>query len=574
MNNRHRIYCDPQCREVSYRESARTQGAAPLRRRLVRVPGRPDRAGFSWGLLIASLCITGAGLGAGFYYLRPAEKQDSSPFEYVVKRSTFVYETSERGELESSRNVEVRCQVPGRGSTGTAILELVPEGTFVHQGDVLAKLDDSALQAELQQHQIVCNTSGAAVTQARNVYETALIARLEYLEGTFKQEEQLILNEMLVAEENLRRAQQFAKYSRRLAGKGYLSPLQLDADEFAVDKARNEMESAQTKLRVLRDFNKEKMVKQLDSDINIARANLDSAEKSYALDLAKLQQVQNQIANCVIRAPSSGEVVYANDRSRRDSEPDIIEGALVRERQVMFRLPDTQHMQVKTKVNESRVGLVAEGMPAKIRLDSSWGQVLEGRVTRVESYPIPTRWSSSNVKDYAAYVEVLNPVENMRPGLAAQVSILIEQRQDALMVPVQAVMEHGRQHYCLLNQNGQRQLRQVKIGSSNDKFVIVEDGISEGDIVLQNPHQFINETDLPSVNRNEAIVQGRWNEPSVAQSATRPVSPVGNVGGATIANAAAQPPGHESPAANTPGPRGQTALEPVRPRVAGEETGG
>ncbi len=555
----------------------RSSGQAFARQPRPRYGACVARSGISWVLMLGVLAVLGAGVGAGLYYLQPTAQQESSPFEFEVKRSTFVYETSERGQLESSRNVEVRCQVANRGSSGTAILEIVPEGTFVQEGDILAKLDDSALQAEVQQQQIICNTSGAAVTQAKNVYETSMIARLEYLEGTFKQEEQLILNEMLVAEENLRRAQQFAKYSRRLAGKGYLSPLQLDADEFAVDKARNEMESAQTKLRVLRDFNKEKMIKQLDSDMNIAKANLDSAEKTYALDLAKLQLTKDQIAACVVRAPAPGEVVYANDRGGRDSEPDIIEGALVRERQVMFRLPDTQHMQVKTKVNESRVGLVSEGMPARIRLDSSWGEVLEGRVTRVESYPIATRWSASNVKDYAAYVEVTSPVANMRPGLAAQVTILIEERPDALMVPVQAVMEHGKRHFCLISQKGERRLMPVKIGSSNDKFVVVEEGISEGDVVLQNPHQFINETDLPKAPKTEALVDQRWGSPAGRAQLAVDRSPSSRASGLSEPRNLAPATGNSPRAANAQAadsPRGKPTLDQPSARVARDETTG
>ena len=212
----------------------------------------------------------------------------------------------------------------------------------------------------------------------------------------------------------------------------------------------------------------------------------------------------------MVKAPTSGEVVYANDRGRRSDEPDIIEGALVRDRQVMFRLPDTRYMQVKTKVNESRVALVKDGMPAKIRLDSSWGQELEGRVVRVDSYPIPTRWSASSVKDYACYVEVKSPPENVRPGLAAQVTILLEQQPDALLVPVQAIYPHGKQHYCVISTQGRREVRRVQIGSSNEKFVVIRDGITEGEIVLQNPDKFINVRDLPDVRRDEAIVDNRW----------------------------------------------------------------
>ena len=82
----------------------------------------------------------------------------------------------ERGEIESSSNVEVRCEVQGRGSAGTAIIEIVPEGKYVEKGDFLVKLDDSALQADLVQQQIGANTSRALMVEAQlsSVYDFAI----------------------------------------------------------------------------------------------------------------------------------------------------------------------------------------------------------------------------------------------------------------------------------------------------------------------------------------------------------------------------------------------------------------
>ncbi len=54
----------------------------------------------------------------------------------------------------------------------------------------------------------MCNNSQAAMAQSKAAYETAIITKQEYLEGTFKQEEQAIQSEVFVAEENLRRAQE------------------------------------------------------------------------------------------------------------------------------------------------------------------------------------------------------------------------------------------------------------------------------------------------------------------------------------------------------------------------------
>ena len=74
-------------------------------------------------------------------------------------------------------------------------------------------------QQQLQQ-EVLCNTSKALVIQSKNTYEAALIAREEYLEGAYKQEEQLVQSEIFQSEENLRRAQIAARSGVRLADKG------------------------------------------------------------------------------------------------------------------------------------------------------------------------------------------------------------------------------------------------------------------------------------------------------------------------------------------------------------------
>ena len=154
------------------------------------------------------------------------------------------------------------------------ILEIVPAGTVVKPGDILIKFDGSALEAERTSQQIIASNSEALVIQSKNAYETQPIARKEYLEGTFNQEEQLIESEVFVAEENLRRAGKYARYSEKLAARGFVTEQQLEADKFAVDKSQKDLEAAKTKLKVLREFTKLKMLKQLDADIATAEAKM------------------------------------------------------------------------------------------------------------------------------------------------------------------------------------------------------------------------------------------------------------------------------------------------------------
>jgi len=69
-----------------------------------------------------------------------------------------------------------------------------PEGTWVKPNDWLITFDSSALEQEQRQQKIAVNTSEAVMIQAKAVYDTSVIAKKEYLEGTYKEQEQTILN--------------------------------------------------------------------------------------------------------------------------------------------------------------------------------------------------------------------------------------------------------------------------------------------------------------------------------------------------------------------------------------------
>ena len=161
----------------------------------------------------------------------------------------------------------------------------MPEGTVVKKGDFLVELDSSAVRGRAQHAADRSSTRPRrSSSQSRNLYETALIAKEEYLDGTYVQERQTIESEVFVAEENLNRAKEYFEYSKRLAAKGYINQLQLEADKFAVEKSRKELDAAKTKLKVLDDYTKAKMLKQLESDIVIAKAKWESDKKSYEVE--------------------------------------------------------------------------------------------------------------------------------------------------------------------------------------------------------------------------------------------------------------------------------------------------
>lgn len=461
------------------------------------------RRGISWtGSLVVLATLVGVPMAAiWFVPWGSFSEKKAGPLTHKVGKGLFTHTVTEHGELESSSNVEVRCEIQSRGgSSGVAILEIVPEGTYVETDDFLVRFDASNLQNELNQQQIVVNASNALVITSENTFETAKIAEKEYLEGTFVQERTTIEGEIFIAEENLRRASDYATYSEKLAAKGFITELQLDADRFAVEKARKELQIAQTKLDVLQRFTKEKMLGTLRSDVKIAEAKLMSDRETLKLDQDKLQLIKDQIAKCVVKAPSPGQVVYAKEDGGRNGSDFIVgEGVIVRERQVVIRLPDPKRMQVKAKINEARVDRLRPGQFAVVKLDAMPDKELEGVVRKVDEYPLSANWFSSSVKEYGAYIDLTQSGISVRPGMTAQVKIYVEQLPDVVQVPVQAVFERGGSHFCLVRgATGALEARTVKIGSTNDSFLVIHEGLAVGDDILMEPMGYLDQVKLPA----------------------------------------------------------------------------
>lgn len=414
----------------------------------------------------------------------------------------FVHDVIEHGEIESSSNVEVRCGVRSRSSSGINILEIVPEGSRVEAGDFLVRLDDAALQTELIQQQIIVTNSQAQVIESQAAFDSAGLALKEYESGTFLEQEEQLESALFVAQENVRRAEEYLQYSQRLAERGYIPEVQLEADRFAVEKSRKEREVAETKLNVLRKFTLAKMITGLKADIATAKARLDSRTKTLQLDEVRLKEIEEQIEKCVMTAPVAGQVVYANDRDRRGSSGDLLieEGRPVRERQVLVRLPDPTKMRVIAKVHESRISHVQVGTQAKIVLDALPDLDLTGQVVMVSEYPLPSiSIYTAHVKEYAVEVDIIDPPAGLRPGMTAKVAIMVARESEAMQVPIQAVIErNGRYFSAVARADGSAETREVEVGHINEEAVVILSGLSAGENVILTPGNYEELLNLPS----------------------------------------------------------------------------
>ena len=308
----------------------------------------------------------------------------------------------------------------------------------------------------------------------------------------------MLLAEVALAEETMRRARDIYKHTQILNRKGYVTDTQLEADRFAVEKARKDLDLAKSQLAVFTEFTMSKSKTELEAEIKKQEAFQDAAKFTLQLAEQRLKFYEDQVSSCRIVAPQDGQVVYANESDRRgDSSTVIEEGVMVRDGQPIIRLPDPSAMQVIVKVNDSKINSVASGQRALIRLDTDPENPIEGIVRKVASFPLPRRWYQAPI-EYEVFVDVVDQDEEVRPGLRAKVEIFVEQIDSVVQAPVSSLVQNESGDYFVLKTVDEEVVpTQVQIGPNNEQHVVIESGLKPGDSVLIDPDNYIDIVVLP-----------------------------------------------------------------------------
>jgi HlyD family secretion protein len=404
---------------------------------------------------------------------------------YEVKPAALPITVTEKGSLESSKNQDVLCLVEG----STTIIMILSEGSRVKKGDLVCELDSASLKDQLTNQKIATQGAEASFQNAKLTREVAEIAVKEYVEGIYLQDRATIEGEIKLAESDLARAADRVDWASRMFEKGYVSKAQKVSEELNFQKAKFTLEQSQSKKHVLENYTKAKTIKELKSEVEKALSDELAKKQTYQLERDKEAKLEKQIFNCKLFAPGDGIVVYANDpmRSFGSNAPQIEEGATVRERQKIFSLPDIAKMQVNAKVHESQIDKITKDMKARIRVDAFADQELQGTVLDVAPLPDPTSFFSSDIKVYTTHIRIDNPLPGLRPGMNAEVEILVDRKENVLSVPIQAILEYqGKDHIAVRTPNGYER-KVVEVGVNNEKFVEVVKGLTAGAVVALNP---------------------------------------------------------------------------------------
>ena len=238
----------------------------------------------------------------------------------------------------------------------------------------------------------------------------------------------------------------------------------------------------------------------MSAQIDALQVDLENEKDSLEIEKDLLTEIKDQMDKCTIVVPEnvSGQVVYANKYNRRGSEWVLEEGAVVRERQVLIRLPNPDQMQVRATVNESQIASVTAGQPVTIRVDAlNDAPPLTGEVVKVNQYAEPDGWGGGGIRKYAVFIQIKEPPATIRPGMNASVNILVERQENAVLIPIQCLYERKKQYFAIVGNGETFETRQIEVGSTNSKSAWITSGIEPGEEVVMAPRKHPEILELP-----------------------------------------------------------------------------
>jgi HlyD family secretion protein len=129
---------------------------------------------------------------------------------------------------------------------------------------------------------------------------------------------------------------------------------------------------------------------------------------------------------------------------------------------------------------------------AQIRIDAVPNRVLHGHVKTVDTVAGQQDWFAADVKLYKTVVSIDEPVQGLKPGMSAEVTIYADESPtEVMVVPVQAIVgtiSLGANPKCyVVGTDGQPEPHDIVVGMSNQQVVEVKSGLNEGDKVVLNP---------------------------------------------------------------------------------------
>jgi HlyD family secretion protein len=330
------------------------------------------------------------------------------------------------------------------------IMELIPEGTIVKPGDILVKFDPTTLQKRLELSLESLETRTAEL----KALDTDQASKYSELETNLKSSElskQLaeLKKESVKFESPLLQRQSDLEYQRQM--------LMLDEEQ---TRLKNQ--------KVIDAASRKGVSMQLDQN------------------KSRVEDIKRDIANLTLRATTGGMVVYNEIGGWGSPRKKVAVGDKPWPSQTIISIPDPSNMQVVSRVNEVDAARITLGDKASLSLDAFPKAKYTGTVTKIAKLA-DKRNSSSQIKDFEVTTVIAQPDSMLKPGMTAQVSIVLNRYKNVVYVPIGAVFEQKDGKPVIFKRKNPAKPVPVITGKRDDRYIIIAEGLAVDEDVSITP---------------------------------------------------------------------------------------
>jgi HlyD family secretion protein len=386
------------------------------------------------GIALGLVLLIAGGLIAA---TRGGTKIDPSKLQKVEK-GDLAKSVVATGKVTPITKVEVKSK-----ASGIVKKLLVDSGDKVKKGQLLAQLDKEEIQAQVEQYRAAVEAAAANLQSSEADYERA-----------------------------------------KVDAEGPEVPLLKRAYERAIGMAKagvvstSALEDAQKNYELA--LNKQNVSK---AQMTVLKAKIAQSQGQLSRDRANLKQLEEQLSYTDIESPIDG-VVLSRDVEMGDAVSSIL--VLGSSATLVMTLGDTSQVYVKGKVDESDIGKVYLGQPARIKVESFKDKTFNGVVTKIS----PMGVEKDNVTTFEVRASINNPGGELKAEMTANAEIILEEHKNVLQIPEGAIIYDKDKKASVevpdpSAKDGKKKMA-VNIGISNGAKTELLSGLKEGDqVVLQ-----------------------------------------------------------------------------------------
>ena len=395
-----------------------------------------------WLPILVAALVLGGSLA---WYAWPSSAAAGTMLTAPVKQGDFKVTVMATGELRARKFVQVTGPAAAQQVNvyQTKIASIIPEGTVVKAGDVIAELDRQPAAAKLAD--LTLN-----VQKAQAEYTTA------QLDSTLN---------LAQAREDVRTAE-----------------YEVEEKKIAQDQAQYEAPSIKRQAAI--DYEKsqralEQSKRNLDTKTKQAVAKMSSVGADLGRQQNQLKGIQDVMAAFTIRAPAPGMVIYIREWNGKKrgvgSQWSPWDPAVA-------TLPDLTQMESDTYINEVDVRKIAVGQKVQITLDADATKKMQGTVTQIAN--VGEQRPNQDSKVFEVKITVAHPDTTLRPGMTTANEIETASFSNVLSVPLEAVINEGGYSYVYKKAGSHVVKQMVQPGTANDNEIIIKRGLTKEDHVL------------------------------------------------------------------------------------------